>query len=78
VIKDLENRNLSYAIVENFLSDLKEEFGGRDNETMKVAPIEEGRIEKFVQKFRKAVRRSRYEERLLVEKFKRGMNRLIL
>ena len=34
-------------------------------------------MEKFVQKFKRAVRRSRYKERLLVEEFKRGINSMI-
>lgn len=37
-MKDLEKGNLSY-IIEEFLSDLKEEFSGRDNEIMKVAEL---------------------------------------
>ena len=31
----------------------------------------------FVQKFRRTATGSRYEKRLLIEKFKRGMNRII-
>jgi len=31
-------------------------------------------MEEFIQEFRRAVRRSRYERRLLVEEFKRGMS----
>jgi len=34
-------------------------------------------MEKFVQKFQGAVRRSRYERRLLVEEFKREINATI-
>ena len=34
-------------------------------------------IEEFVQKFKKIVRESEYKERLLVEEFKRRMNRVI-
>ena len=34
-------------------------------------------MEEFVQEFRKTARGSRYEGRLLVEKFKRGMNIII-
>ena len=65
-----------------FLVDLKKEFGGEDNETMKVAKlkkVEQGNkmIEKFTQEFRRAVRSSGYERRPLVEEFKRGMNRVI-
>jgi len=33
------SRNLSYAIVGEFLLDLKQEFDKRDNRTMKVAEL---------------------------------------
>jgi len=41
--------------------------------------IEQGRkmIEVFVQEFRRTTRESKYKEKLLIEKFKRGMNRMI-
>jgi len=39
---------------------------------------QEGRtIEEFVQEFRRTTRDSRYEERLLVEEFKRGISATI-
>jgi len=52
-MKNLESESLSYIIVRKFLSDLKEEFSGRDNEIMKVAElkkVEQGSktIKKFV------------------------------
>ena len=34
-------------------------------------------MEEFIQEFKRAARESRYEGRLLVEEFKRGMNRSI-
>ena len=82
IIKDLESGNLSYAMVEEFLSDLKQEFGRENNETMKVAELrkmeQRGKtIEKFIQEFRRTAKESRYEKRLLIEEFKRGMNRII-
>ena len=82
VIEDLENRSLSYATVEKFLLDFKEEFGREENETMKVAELkkveQEGKtMEKFVQKFRRIAKENKYEERLLIEEFKRGMNGVI-
>ena len=43
-MKDLESIDLSYAIVGEYLADLKEGFGGRDNETMKVAELKKSRI----------------------------------
>ena len=41
--------------------------------------IEQGRkmIEVFVQEFSRTTRESRYKEKLLIEKFKRRMNRMI-
>ena len=38
-MEDLESGNLSYATVEEFLSDLKQEFSGGDGEMMKVAEL---------------------------------------
>jgi len=34
-------------------------------------------MKKFVQEFRRAVRENRFEERLLIEEFKKEMNRII-
>ena len=34
-------------------------------------------MEKFVQEFRRAVRRSKYERRPLMKEFKQGVNRVI-
>ena len=53
-------------IVGEFLIDLKKEFGGGDNETMKVEELKKieqksSMMEKFVQGFRRAARGSRYE-----------------
>jgi len=74
---------------ENLLEDLeseevelKKEFGGKDEESIKVAElkrIEQGgrMIEEFFQELRRAARESKYEGRALVEEFKRGMNKVI-
>ena len=53
IIEDLESKSLSCAIVGEFLSDLKKEFNGGDDEMMKVAELkkvkqESKTIEKFV------------------------------
>ena len=82
VLEDLEAETLEYGTIREFLADLKKEFSGGDNEIIKVAElrkIEQGNriIENFVQEFRKVIKRSKYKERLLVEEFKRRMNRLI-
>jgi len=82
VIEELEVGEVEYEIVEEFLATLKKEFGGGEEESMKAAELrkleqEERTMEEFIQEFKKAARGSGYEGRPLVEKFKRGMNRVI-
>jgi len=60
----------------------KKKFGREDKESIKVAELKKmkqgGKImEEFVQEFRRAARESDYEERALVDKFKRGINKVI-
>ena len=81
-MEDLEEENLEYEIVGEFLMNLKKEFGGDNNETMKVAELkkikqENRTMEECVQKFRGVVRGSSYERKLLIEEFRREMNRTI-
>ena len=38
-MEDLESRSLEYVIVREFLIDLKKEFSGREDETMKVVEL---------------------------------------
>ena len=64
------------------LLNLKKEFGGGYNETMKVAELKKvdqrsTTIEEFVQKFRKTVRESRYERRALIKEFKWRINKVV-
>lgn len=80
-MKNLENRSLEFPTVEEFLADLKQEFGNRDNESVKIAElnkVEQGSkiIEMFIQKFKKVARESRFDRRLLIKQFKREMNRI--
>ena len=61
---------------------LKREFGGEDEEAVKVAELRkleqrERTMEEFVQEFKRAVKGSGYERRPLIEEFKRGMNGII-
>jgi len=82
MLEDLEEELLEYEIVGEFLADIRKEFGGRDEESVKVAELKrlEQRsrtMEKFVQEFKRVVRGSRYKERLLVEEFKRRINTMI-
>jgi len=57
-------------MIEEFLANLKE-FGGKDNEIMKVAELKKVKQEsRTIEEFRRTVRDSGYERRLLVEEFK--------
>jgi len=81
-MEDLENRSLVYATVGEFLTDLKQEFGRENDKMMKMAELKKVEqrdriIKEFVQKFKRAARDSGYEERLLIEEFKKEMNRMI-
>jgi len=81
-LEDLEAGLLEYETVGEFLAEIGKEFGGGDKESVKVAELrrlEQGgrMMEEFVQEFRRAARESRYEERSLIEEFKREMNEMI-
>ena len=81
-MEDLKEGVLEYESVEKFLVAIKKEFRGGEKESVKVAELkkleQEGKMmEEFVQEFRRVVRGSRYEGKLLVEEFKRGMNGVI-
>jgi len=59
---------LNYAIVGEFLADLKQKFRREDNKIIKMVKLkkieqEEKTIEKFVQEFRRVARESEYEEK---------------
>jgi len=79
VMEELEAGEVGYESVEDFLTCLKKEFGGGEEESTKTAELRKlkqgGRMmEEFVQEFKRVARGSGYEGRLLVEEFKRGMN----
>ena len=81
-MEELEAEEVEYESVEEFLTSLKKEFGGGEEESVKVAELrklEQGErtMEEFVQEFRRVARGSGYERRPLIEEFKRGMNRVI-
>ena len=82
VMEELEAGKIEYESAEEFLTSLKKEFGGGEEESVKVAELRKleqgGRtMEEFVQEFKRAARGSGYKGRPLVEKFKRGINRAI-
>ena len=72
IIENLKSRELEFVIVEEFFVNSKKEFSSKNNKTMKVVELKKleqrsKTIEKFVQKFRRATKRSRYKKRLLRE-----------
>ena len=79
-MEELESEEVEYESVEKFLIGLKKEFGRGEEESVKAAELRKleqgGRtMEEFVQEFKRAARESGYEGWLLVEKFKKEMNR---
>jgi len=79
VMEELEAGEMEYETVEEFLTGLRKEFGGGEEESVKAAELrklEQGgkTMEEFVQEFKRAARGSGYEGRPLIEEFKRGMN----
>ena len=75
VMEELESGEMEYETAEEFLTVLKKEFGGGEEEAVKAAELrklEQGgkSMEEFVQEFKRAARGSGYKGRPLVEKFK--------
>ena len=82
VIEELEAEEMEYESIEEFFTSMKKEFGGREEEVTKAVELRQleqgGRfMEEFVQIFKRIARGSGYERRLLIEEFKRGINRRI-
>ena len=79
VMEELESGEVEYESVEEFLTNLRKEFRGGEEESVKAAELrklEQGgkTMEEFVQEFKRAARGSGYEGRPLIEEFKRRMN----
>jgi len=79
IMEELEAGEVEYESAEEFLTSLRKEFGGEEEELVKAGELmklEQGgrTIEEFVQEFKRTARESGYKRRPLVEKFKRGMN----
>ena len=75
ILENLKAENLEYEIIEEFLTELKKEFGEEDKEVVKIAELkrlgqESKKMKEFVQEFRRIARESRYEGRSLIEEFK--------
>ena len=83
MLEELEAGELEFETVGEFLAEIKKEFRGGEEESVKAAELkklEQGRrmMEEFIQEFKRAVRGSKYERRLLVKEFKREINRMII
>ena len=79
MLEDYEIREVEFGSAREFLLELRKEFGEGNKKSVRVAELkrveQEGRtIEEFVQEFRKIAKGSGYERRVLVKKFKKGMN----
>ena len=79
MLEELETGEIEFENVGELLAEIKREFGGGDEESVKVAElkkIEQGgrTMEEFVQDFKRTARGSGYEGRPLIEEFKRGIN----
>ena len=66
MLEDLKTREVEYKSVEEFLTEIKKEFGGGDKESVKMVElkrIEQGErsMKEYVQDFKRVVRGSRYE-----------------
>jgi len=82
ILEYLEMGEAEFRLAGEFFVRVKKEFGGEDEESVKVAELrrleQEGRMMKeFVQKFQRVARGSEYEGRALVKEFKRGMSKAI-
>ena len=79
MLEELETGEIEFENVGEFLAEIRREFRGGDEESVKVAElkkIEQGgrMMEEFVQDFKRIARGSGYEGQLLMEEFKRGIN----
>ena len=79
VMEELEAGEIEFKSVGEFLVEIKKEFGGEDEESVKVAELKKikqgGRtMEEFVQDFKRVARGSGYKGCPLIEEFKWGMN----
>jgi len=79
IMKELETGEIEFELAEEFLAEIRREFGEGDEELVKIAELKKikqgGRtMEEFVQDFKRVARGSSYEGCSLIEEFKQGMN----
>ena len=80
VLDEITKGMSAVNMVEELFTKIRQEFGEFDEESRKVDELrvlEQGgkTVNEYVQEFRRAARGSGYEGRVLVEEFKRGLNR---
>ena len=79
IMEEITAGEIEFETTGEFLAEIRKEFGGGDEESVKVAElkkIEQGgrMIEEFVQDFKRIARGSGYKGCPLIEEFKWGMN----
>ena len=79
VMEEMEVEEVEYESAEEFLTTLRKEFSGGEEELVKAAELRKMKqggksMEEYVQEFERVVRGSGYEGRPLIKKFKRGIN----
>ena len=79
VMEELELGEMEYETAEEFFTNLRKEFSGGEEESVKAVELrrmEQGgkTMEEYMQEFKRAARGSGYEGRPLIEEFKRGIN----
>ena len=75
----MEVGEVKYKSVEEFLTEINKKFGGRNEESVKVAELKKMKqggqnMEEFIQDFKRVAKDNGYEGQPLIEEFKRGMN----
>ena len=78
-MEELETGEIEFESVGEFLAEIRKEFEGEDEESVKIAELKKieqrGRtIEEFVQDFKRIARESGYKGCPLIEEFKWGIN----
>ena len=79
ILEEQEAGELEFKSVGEFLAEIKKEFEGGDEGSIKIAELKrieqrERNMKEFVQDFKRVARDSRYEGHPLIKEFKRGMN----
>ena len=82
VLEEINKRTTEVNTIEKLFEKMREEFEEFDEENRKADKLRtliQGprTCNKYVQEFRRAARESGYEERMLIDEFKRGLNGMI-